>query len=375
MTSVGAIPPRPMFSAKKPNSIVGLDIESGSIAATELSANGSHSISRTAIAPLPPGVVNEGEVQDAAALSEALRSLFAKNKLGKAVRVGVANQRVVVRTMRLPLIEDATERETAIRFQAQDQIPMPLDQAVLDHQVISRETGADGQRQMDVVAVAARRDMVGALLAALRKAGLRPVGIDLAAFGMIRALADGNGAGEPALDTEPAPDTEPAAPLTTLYCHFGDVTNLAVARGEQCLFTRVAPFGLANIAGRLAEREGISATDAREWLFDVGVEGSLEEFAESPGTASAAREVLAEGASKLIDELRVSLEFYSAQEGAPPIERVIVCGPGSMISGLPEQAQAGLGLGLELMSPAALSHLDGEDAARLTVSYGLALED
>ena len=54
--------------------------------------------------------------------------------------------------------------------------------------MIARGTGTEGERQMDVIAVAARRDMVSSLAQALRKAGLRPVGIDLSAFGMIRAL-------------------------------------------------------------------------------------------------------------------------------------------------------------------------------------------
>ena len=71
---------------------------------------------------------------------------------------------------------------------------MPLDQAVLDHQVVARRDGPDGNRVMDVLAVAARRDMVVALLEAVRLAGLQPVGIDLSAFGMLRALGRSLGA-------------------------------------------------------------------------------------------------------------------------------------------------------------------------------------
>ncbi len=359
--------PRPkLTTSKKPQLIVGLDIETGSIAATEVKANGSRAVSRTAIAPLDPGIVNEGEVIDAEALSRALRGLFSRNKLGKAVRLGIANQRVVVRTMQLPLIEDEVEIDTAVRFRAQDQIPMPLDQAVLDHRVISRGTGPEGERQMEVIAVAARRDMVASLLDALRKAGLHPVGIDLSAFGMIRAL-----------------DTEPALPVegqegqvqsTTLFCYLGDITNLAVARGGQCLFTRVAPFGMESIAQRVAERAEMSMEDARESLLDVGLEESIDAF-EGDEFAQGTREALEEGAAKLIDELRLSLDFYSAQEDAAAIEHVVVCGPGTSVPGLPQRIQVGLGLGIEVMAPAALQSLDEEDAARLTVSYGLAIGD
>lgn len=356
-----------MFTtSKKPHSVVGLDIETGSIAATEVSANGSRAVSRTAIAPLGPGIVNEGEVLDAEALSRALRALFAQHKLGNAVRLGIANQRVVVRTLQLPLIEDEDEIGAAVRFRAQDQIPMPLEQAVLDHRVVSRGTGPEGERQMEVLAVAARRDMVVSLLEALRKAGLRPVGIDLSAFGMIRALDV-----EPTL---PAEGEEGQVQTATLFCYLGDITNLAVARGGHCLFTRVAPFGMENIAQRLAEREGVPMEDARDSLLDVGLEESIGAF-DGDEAAQATREALEEGASKLVDELRLSLDFYSAQEGASPIEHVVLCGPGSSVPGLPERIQVGLGLGVEVMTPAALRSLDGEDAARLTVSYGLAIGD
>jgi type IV pilus assembly protein PilM len=268
--------------------------------------------------------------------------------------------------MQMPLNEDAKELTTAVRFRAQDQIPMPLDQAVLDHRVVSKGKGPEGQRQMEVLAVAARRDMVVSLLEALRKAGLRPVGIDLAAFGMIRALNLGPAVPIPAVDGE-----EGQIQTTILYCYLGDVTNLAVARGGECLFTRVAPFGIENIAQRVA-RARASRWMTRESLLDVGLEEELEGFDSEFGSTdddggavpARARERRSRRVSKLIDEVRLSLDFYSTQEGASPVERVVVCGPGSTIPGLPERIQVTLGLGIEVMSPAALGELDDEDAAR-----------
>lgn len=241
---------------------------------------------------------------------------------------------------------------------------MPLEQAVLDHQVVAKQSGGEGERMMDVVAVAARRDMVHSQLKALEDAGLRPVGIDLSAFGMIRALSAGT------------PEPEAGSVLTTtLYCHLGDITNLAVARGTQCLFTRIAPYGIENIATRVAESARMPSHQAREWLVEVGLVEALQDFDGDRAEAETAREALLEGASKLVDELRVSLEYYGAQEGAAAIERVAICGPGSAIPGLAERIQDGIGLSIDSPSPAALGHLDSEDAARLTVSYGLALED
>jgi Tfp pilus assembly PilM family ATPase len=108
--------------------------------------------------------------------------------------------------------------------------------------------------------------------------------------------------------------------------------------------------------------------------MEVGLEEDLDLFAGEEG-AEAARKALEEGVAKLVEELRMSSDFYGAQDGVTPVDRVVVCGSGSTIPGLPERLQSGLGLGVNRELPEALSHLDQEDAARLTVSYGLALEE
>ena len=166
--------------------IVGLNIEPGYVAAVE-ARPGHVAVNRAAVAPLAPDVVRDGEVVDIDALAEVLRTLFAENKLGTRVRLGVANQRIVMRTVDLPPMKDAKEIASAARFQAQEHIPMPLDQAVLEHHSLGLVETADGPRTR-VVLVAARRDMIDRLLEATRRAGLRPEGVDLSAFAMIRAL-------------------------------------------------------------------------------------------------------------------------------------------------------------------------------------------
>lgn len=375
-----------MFSAKKSKSIVGLDLEAGSVAATEVQANGSAEVVRHGVGALAPGVFREGEVSDPEALGAAVKELFATHKLSRNVRLGIANQRVAVRSLRLPAIDDKQELETAIRFQAQAHIPMPLDQAVLDWQVVGYLEGDQGQRQVDVVAVAARRDMLAAVMDALQGAGLRPVGIDHSAFGMIRALSGAQRTpvgvsgdvtappADPAGAEMPGSDAGVASAGALLYCNLGDVTNLAVVHDGACLFTRISAFGIEGIAQKLAERREISLDQAREWLVRVGLDAPVEEIEGDGDTIAAAREALGEGAAKLADELRLSLNFYAAQEGAMAVEGVAVCGAGTTIPGLPERLQQELGHSFEVRRPAALAGLDDASAARLTLSYGLALE-
>jgi type IV pilus assembly protein PilM len=350
---------------KKNGAAVGLDIEAGSVAAAEVKAeNGAPVVVGAGIMPLSPGAFQEGEVADADSVAQALKDLFASNKLSKQVRLGVANQRVVVRTVRLPAIEDPKEMEAAVRFQAEEQIPMPLDQAVLEHQVVGGVPAEEGESpKVDVVVIAARREMVASLVEPVRSAGLEPVGVDLSAFGMIRALGD-----------TVAPTQDGSRPSeAVLYCNVGDVMNLAVARGRSCLFTRVANTGIEAIAGRLATERGLSIEHANQWLSHVGLEAPVEAIEGDPELVAATRRVLEEGSDGLVDNLRLSLDYYGAQESAIPVARIVLCGPGSAIAGLAGRMEAGIGLPISAASPSPLSGLAGDEAARLTLPFGLAL--
>ncbi|HET6831976.1 MAG TPA: type IV pilus assembly protein PilM [Solirubrobacterales bacterium] len=372
-----------ILSSGKSRTVVGLDIEAGSIAASEVTTNGGVKLGRTGVAALPPGTTREGEVTDPDALAEVLKEMFAANKLARSVRVGVASQKVMVRTLTMPRIDDEDELEAAIRFQAADQIAMPLDNAVLDWQVLDADATVSAAQQMKVVLVAARKETVGGLVEGVRAAGLKPVGIDVSAFAMIRALA-------PELPALGAPATEISyeermaaagdgdavlpAPPARLFCALGDVTNLAVASGSTCLFTRVSSFGMEGIAQRLAERRELTLEHSRQWIGHVGFEGDAEDVDGDPEIVATTREVLEEGARKLVDELRLSLDYYGTQDGAVAVEEVVFCGPGSAVAGLPEALSQELGYAMRVSRPSALADRDDAEAARLTLSYGLGLE-
>ena len=343
--------------------MVGLEIEAGSVAATEVHVNGRPEVIGHGIMELEPGVFSEGEVGDVDNLANALRELVAQNKLGKDVRLGVANQRVVVRVLHLPLIQDEKELDAAVRFQAQEQLPMPADQATIDWQLIPPPADAAGDG-MNVVAVAARTDMVERAAQAIRGAGLRPIGIDHSAFGMIRAF--GHAQPDAQLD---------AAGGAILHCSLGDLTNLAVAFGSSCLFTRAANFGVEAMAQQVAERASLSLGHARELLVHVGLAEDMTAIQGDPQTVQMARDVLTAGVARLADELRLSLDYYATQEGALPVGSVLVSGAGSAIPGLVASLEAALGRTLVLATPPELQSFGDRAAARLTVPFGLALDN
>jgi type IV pilus assembly protein PilM len=236
--------------------LVGLDIQPGYVAAVQARVNGSILVQRAVGAPLGVDTMREGEVLDEGALSDTLRELFRDSGLGKRVRVGVANQRTVLRTLELPPLTDRKELAAAVRFQAEDQVPMPLGNAVLDFQPLGVVDTPGGPRQR-VVLVAAQRDMVERLLNAVREAGLRPEGVDLSAFALIRSLY------------RPDPDADPEHLGRVLYLNVGGLTNMAIAEGTICRFTRVVGGGLEAMAAEVAERRSIPLVDARALLASI----------------------------------------------------------------------------------------------------------
>jgi len=395
-------------------SVVGLDIQPGFIAAVEANVNGSIRAARAATAPLDGDVVSEGEVTDEQALSGALRELFDESGIGRRVRVGVANQRTVLRILEMPPLSDPKELAAAVRFQAQDQVPMPLSNAVLDFHPLGVIDTPVGPRQR-VVVVAAQRDMVERLVSAVRGAGLRPVGVDLSAFALIRALFH--------------PDAEHAGRV--LYLNVDGLTNLAIAEGTSCRFNRVVGVGLEGMADELAKRTRVSRVEARSLLAAVDLSSPLpseepepaeeqvpgidlmaqgdfvahdaatqDEGAQSdtrdvrasamgfvtpqpaePATggprapsAQEVRAVLEDGINELIGEVRNTLDFHASQDGGGNVSHVVLSGQALNVPGFVEALQTGLGMEVHgdavgLMNPELAKTVS---AGRLAVAAGLA---
>lgn len=344
--------------AKRSPSLVGLEIEPSAVHAAQVSADGRLTIQHAASRPLAPGVVRDGEVVDVEALADAIRELFAEHKeLGKRVRIGVANQKIVVRIIELPPIDDRKELEAAVRFQAQDEIPMPLDAAVLDFAPLDRIETASGPRQR-VVLVAARRDMVDKVLLAVRAAGLRPEGLDLSAFAMVRAL-----------QKRDAPATD-----ATLFLAVAGLTNLAVATGTTVTFTRVVGGGLDQLAGELAERRGITLDAAHQALHAAGLEQPVELLEGDQLLLEDARSILLDGVRRIASDVRNSVDFHHAQAGEPVmVSRAVLTGPAAAIAGFATALGAEMGMIVETAAVGGAPA--GVDPRSITVAAGLALEE
>src|SRR5919106_1172603 len=273
-----------------PRGSVGLDLDGDFLAAVTV-ADGR--IQSAVSSELPNGVMQDGEVVDPDTLGHVLKEIFRAGALPRDVRLGVANQQIVVRQLELPRIEEDKDLEAAVRFQAAEAIAMPLNEVVLDFHRVGESVDADGNPRTNVIAVAARESMIERLVEASRTAGQRPVGIDLNAYALVRTLASG------------ARDDS-----ARVYCHLGAITNLAIAVGSNCLFTRP-----------LATRAD-----------DTGV---IDGFA-------------------LAEEIRLSIDFYLAQPETRPVREIILSGPRASSEGLAETLGSATGLDVVAAEPLGL---------------------
>jgi type IV pilus assembly protein PilM len=313
-------------------------------------------VRRGAVAPLRPGVLRDGEVTDGPALVDAIKELWAGAELPKRVRLGIANQRIVVRTLDLPPLDDDKAIASAVRVEAPDHIPMPIDEAVLDYHVVGPVDTPTGHRTR-VVVVAVRREMVERYAEAARGAGLQIEGIDLSAFALVRALSD----------SEPEPGTG------VIYVSVAGLTNVAVADGRHCLFTRAAAGGLDALVRSLADRRGLTHEHSSQWLKHVGLSAPLADVEGDEEVVSVARAVLEDGVHQLADTVRNSLNFYRMQQNAVRVDRAVLAGPAVEIPGFAEELAGALGMPVDARVIA--EHGDpSTDAARLAVAAGLAVE-
>jgi type IV pilus assembly protein PilM len=346
---------------------VALDIGSSSLAAAQVKrGRGGYSVGRTAVRPLPEGLVADGQVLDPEALASHIKRMWRQERMpGRRVRLGVANAQVSVRTLELPRMDDADELRAAVEFEAGEVMPIPLHEAILDFQPLPPLEDEPHDRQR-IVAVAAQREMIERLVQAVHRAGLRPVGVDLEAFALLRALL-------------PAPPPERRAQSAQVVCHVGNAhTNVVVSVSRQCEFVRLVPFAGSQLTAAVARGTGLPLPEAEALKIACGLLGDIPEGWDVDKVRDV-RRALAFGARPLVEEIRRSLDFYRSQPTAQPIERIILAGGTSLCAGLDRYLQQALGIRVTVGD--ALSNMaDGggvshDVAARADVALGLALTE
>jgi type IV pilus assembly protein PilM len=326
--------------------VVGLKIGASQLAAARVSVNGSAEVQQVATDTLPPGLVHAGEVRDVEGLGAALKDFFKKHKLpGRAVRVGIANNRIGVRTIDLVGIGDPKHVANAVRFRAQEALPIPIDEAVLDFQVLSESVNEEGQPVRRVLLVVAYRDLVDGYALACKQAGLRLAGIDLEAFALLRALVPG---------PEPEPEDGSERSALVAIAIGSERSILAVSDGFTCEFTRVLNWGGATLTAQLAsslQLEPEQAEQVKTMLSLAEAPGAVQGLTAEQTTQAV--EVLRGGIQGFARELVSSLQFYQSQPDSLGIREVVLAGGTAKLGGIAETLQGLVGVPARVGDPAA----------------------
>ena len=351
-----------------PVKLVGLRVGSTQLAAAHVSNNGSIELLQLARMPLRSGLVVGGEVREPDALAAELKAFFSQNKLPrKNVRLGVASNRIGVRVLELPVIEDQRAFANAIRFRAQELLPIPVTDAVLDHVVLG-EYVHDGEPMCRVLLAFAHRDLVARHADACQKAGLKLTGIDLDAFALLRSLAEPRAA-----------ETEATQAVVAVAIGH-ERTVFAVSDGLICDFVRVLEWGGGALDAALARSLDVTPDRAHEAKHQLALSG---DGAAPDGLGlmqvEAAREAIRDELRLLSQEIVSSLRFYQTRPGSLAIGEILVTGGGAELPGFAEELERLVGVPVRAADPLVRVKLGKKvkrpaEAGSFAVAIGLGID-
>jgi type IV pilus assembly protein PilM len=325
-------------------------------------SGGKPRLVRVAQVPTPAGAVASGEIRDPEQVSDAIRELWRSARFrSKDVMLGVGNQRVVVRDVSLPWLEDKEFRQS-LPFQVQEFVPIPVDDAVLDYHVIE-EFQQEGRRMLRLLLVAAQKFMIDQMIQSVEGAGLNPVGLDLVPFAILRSVA-----------TLGFADLQGEEGEEAVVDVGADVTSVCVHAAGVPRFVRVLPAGGREITSAVAKLLNVPEEEA-ERLKRGATSGVSAESVDQ------ARQAIGSRAASFVDEIRSSLDFYASQTPGARINRVLLTGGGSKLRGLMEMLDERLsgtvgqghpfhGLTVDMQAD---ERLMGEVEPLLAVAVGLAI--
>ena len=297
---------------------IGLDIGASAIRVAHLTGTRAQpSLAAFGQVALPQGAVVDGEIRDPGAVSEAVAQLWKRTKLKtKEAVLGIANQRVVVRQVDLPFLEEK-EFRTALPFQAADYIPMPVDEAQLDFIILSDYMTENQDHMMRVLLVAAATEMVEAFVDTASAGGVQPSAVDLAPFAIARAVSpvargeSGMGGSEAIVDVG------------------AGITNIVVHHNGEPRFVRILLVGGDDATTSIAELQDVTFEEAEALKFDLASDVGSDDV----------KRIVRGQVDSLVEEIRGSLDYYLSQEDSEPILSILLTGGGSLTLGLGERME------------------------------------
>lgn len=314
------------FRKKNP---VGLDIGSGYIKAVQLNdAKDGYELSFLSVLQLDHELIVEGNITDKKRLAAAVRNLLkmAGVKGGDAV-VGVSgHSSVIIKKIGVPAMS-AEELGTSIRYEAEQYIPFDINDVNIDFEILGPKDDEEGQ--MEVLLVAAKKNVISDYVEVVELAGLDPIILDTDTFALSN-MYEMNYAGEEKKNV-------------ALVNVGASKTNINVLYEGRSVFTRDSAVG-SNYHTEMIEKEfEISWRDAERLKLGEPVAGV------PPGSAQLA---VTNASDEIYNEIYRSFEYFrSSVAEESEVAEVILSGGAALIKGFPEMMAEKLGLPVNVADP------------------------
>lgn len=306
----------------------GLDIGSSSLKAVEVKKDTKgRTLQLYGSAPLASSIVSFSESEaDLRPLANSIRDFVDSNSFStNKVIVALPESQIFTRVISLPKMTEK-ELSTSMQWEAQQYIPVPLADVSLDYQVI--ESNDASANRMDVLLIAAPKNLVQKYLKVLKDSGLSPIGIETETMAVSRSLV-----------------SEDVSTPPTMIVNIGALTtDLSVVSKKSIRFTRSISTGGSAMARAISQALGFDLNQAEEYKRTYGLDQTQLE-----GKVMQAIKPIFD---VVVDEVKRSVAFYGTHSNKEDrIKRVIICGGTASLPGIIVYMAGSLDLEVQLGDP------------------------
>jgi type IV pilus assembly protein PilM len=310
--------------------LLGLDIGSSAIKLVQMrERKGKYILQKFGIKSLEPEVIVDGTVMDAARVVTAIKELLQESNVKlKNVAMSISGHSVIVKKISLPPMPDE-ELEGQVKLAAEQYIPFDINEVNLDFHVLNPlEQSEDGQAQMAILLVAAKKEKVNELTELVKGAGLSPVVLDVDAFAIENMYG---------INYETSPDE-----VVTLVNIGASVMNVNILKGGVSLFTRDISLGGNRYTESIQRDLGVSYAEAEAAKVGVRREGL------DPESVAA---VIDGVNAEVVSEVARSVDYFKSTNPEGEVSKIVMCGGSARVTGLMQQLGDRMGVGVELANP------------------------
>jgi type IV pilus assembly protein PilM len=346
---------------RRKGSTVGLDIGSSLIKIVEIDHSGANPKSvHFGFNKLLPDAIVEGEIMDRNLVIEGIRECVQNAGITSTDVVSAVSGRAVIVKKVVMDKMPAEDAQEAIFWEAEQHVPFDIDDVCLDFQILSEDIGAN---QMEVLLVAAKKDMVNVHASLIRDAGLEPVIIDVDSFAVQNCYEVNRGEVD-----------EEEKKVIGLINIGSDVTNINIIQDNSPHFTRDINVGSESFIAMIQKELNVDYEEGAKILYgDLGDHDEMK-----------VKSIVRKGTDDLSLGIERSISFLKAAGDTDSIDEIVLSGGGARIPFLRDILSEKHGIEFSIHNP--LERIEYEEgvfgeheddleriAPLLTVGIGLAL--